>query len=148
LDAVEEQQEILPYLLQGDYLFDTTPMSESLQRQERRAENQGLFQTIVNSQQIVAASGSPWNMRPAQERLLDAFDIEDKATYFTAVPPAATPGAAGGGQVPAEPTGPGGVTAPQATDAATSPSTQASLSPAVFTSRAQAMAGGVNNGTA
>lgn len=141
LDQVAEQQEILPYLLEGDYLFDITPMSESLQRQEKRAENQGLFQTITGSQAVMAASGVPWNMRAAADRLLDAFDVEDKDAFFSATPPAAVPGQGG----EAAPEGAGGVTAPQSIDPAVSPSTQASLSPAVFGQRAGAMGGGNNN---
>ena len=144
IDQQAEQEEILPQLLTDyDYLFDITPMSESLQRQEKRAENQGLFQIIANSQAVATASGSPWNLKAAQERLLDAFDVEDKEAWFTAVPPQGIPGQTG--QAAPGPQGQGGVTAPQAIDPATSPSTQASLSPAVFGQRAGAMGGGVSN---
>jgi hypothetical protein len=38
LDTRAEFVEIAPYLLQGEYLFDISPMVESLMRSERRAE--------------------------------------------------------------------------------------------------------------
>lgn len=144
LDSQPEQMEILPQLLTGDYLFDITPMSESLMRSEKRAENQGLFQVMVESQAVVAASGSPWNLKAMQERLLESFDVEDKEQFFSSAPPAGAP--AGQQQAaPAEPAGQGGVTAPQSIDPAVSPSSQSSLSPAVFEQRARAMAGGTVN---
>jgi hypothetical protein len=145
LDGQEEQQEILPYLLQGDYLFDTTPMSESLMRQEKRAENQGMFQVMIESQAVAAASGSPWNIKAGQERLLESYDIEDKEQFFSSTPPAGVAPAASGGGAPSAPEGPGGVTAPQSIDPAVSPSNQSSIAPSVHLQRAGAMGGGVVN---
>jgi hypothetical protein len=40
-DGKPDINEILPEILQGDYLFDITPMAESLMRSEKRAEAQG-----------------------------------------------------------------------------------------------------------
>jgi hypothetical protein len=83
---------------------------------------------IISSAQVSAVTGSPWNIRAAQEDLLDAFDKQDKERYFSS---AQQPQMAQQGQPQqqgaVEPQGPGGVTAPQATNADTSPSHQASL---------------------
>lgn len=146
LDSAEEQQEILPELLQGDFLFDITPMNESLNRSEKRAEANGRFQTFIQSAAVLAAVNVPMNYKRLAEDLLEAWDVEDKEQYFSAVPqqPPAAQGGGPGGEAPA--TGqPAGVTGTGSIDPAVSPSNQASISPATFSARALASQGGVNN---
>jgi hypothetical protein len=62
---------------------------ESLMRQERRAENQALLTTAMQSAAIMAQSGSPLALRRFWERLLDSYGIVDKATFFSAAAAAA-----------------------------------------------------------
>lgn len=136
-------EEILPEMLDGDFDFSVQPMTESMNRAERRAENQGLLQIAVQSAATYAAVGTPLNLKAFMEDVLDAYDRVDKDKYFSALPQA--PAAPGQAPNAGQPEGPGGVTAPQATDPNTSPSNQASLSPEVFMQRAGAMGGGTNN---
>lgn len=135
-------ERILPDMLDGDFDFSVQPMTESMNRAERRSENQSLLQIASSTAAVFAATGNPLNLKAFMEDVLDAYDRPDKDKYFSAIPQQ-VPGQSG---VPGtEPEGPGGVTAPQATDPATSPSNQASLSPEVFAQRAGAMGGGVSN---
>ena len=116
---------VSPRDLQGDFDVTIDVTSDSLLRQERRAEAQAMMQLSASVQPIMAQSGAPLNLRAPYERVLDSFDVADKERYFmTAAPPqlaAATPGAP-------TPTGPGvppsgnGVTNPEAAAGALSPS--------------------------
>lgn len=147
LDQQQEVVEILPHLLQGDYLFDIQPMNESLNRSERRAEASSRFQVLMQAAPALIAMGVPLNAKALLEDFLASYDEEDVERYLTAAPPQAA-GPLGGGQQQGQPeTGgqPGGVTAPQSIDPAVSPSTQASLSPEVFMQRIGAQKGGVSN---
>jgi hypothetical protein len=66
--------------------------------------------------------------------------------YFAEMPQPQVAGAGQPGQQQADPSqGPGGVTAPQATNADTSPSHQASLAPSQFMQRTGAATGGASN---
>jgi hypothetical protein len=56
---------------------------ESLMRQERRAENQALLTTAMQSAAIMAQTRQPLNLRRFWERLLDSYGIVDKATFFS-----------------------------------------------------------------
>lgn len=148
LNQQSEILEILPTLLQGDYLFDITPMTESLMRSERRAEAQALYQIAVQSAPVMAAVQQPWNMKAFGDKLLDSFDIQDKEQFYSSQPQQQLQGGApgqGGEQPAVGQEGPGGVTAPQSIDPAVSPSNQASLAPSVFMQRAGAMGGGIAN---
>lgn len=137
--------EVLPELLQGDFLFDITPMAESLMRSERRAEAQGMFQTFIQAAPIMVQTQNAMNYKALAEDVLTAFDKQDTERYFAvAAPPQGAP-APGQQQQASQPQGPGGVTAPQATNADTSPSHQASLSPEVFMARSGAQNGGAVN---
>ena len=105
---------IQPLDLQGDFdvLIDVT--SDSLLRQERRAEAQALMQLMATTAPVSAQLGAAPNMRAYQELVLDAFDITDKERYFAPTPPAAAPGAGVPG-TPGLPSPPGnGVTNPEA----------------------------------
>lgn len=136
---------VSPEQIQGRYTYEVEPATESMMRQERRAEAQAMLQVATQVAPVAAATGVPLNMKAFIEDFLDAFDRDNKERYFSAQPQM-PPGAPGGapnaqGQAPA---GPGGVTAPQASDPS-SPSNQTSLSPEVFMQRAQAMSGGGRN---
>ena len=148
LDQKAEIETILPFILQGEYRFDVTPMSESLNRQERRAEANSRWQIVSSTAAVAAAAGSPFNLRPFQEDWIKSYDIDDADRYLSQPQQAAPP--AGGQPDPAAqapPQGPpNGVTAPQSIDPAVSPSTQASLAPSQFAARNMAMTGGVSNG--
>lgn len=146
IDTAREGQEILPHLLVGDYQFDMQMMTESLSRAERRAEASSRFQVFMQAAPVLAAMGVAVNARRLVEDMLDAFDVEDKDGYFQAAPPPNMQGAPGQPQSGAPEGGlPAGVTAPQATDPATSPSVQASLSGATPMARQLSMSGGVSN---
>lgn len=145
LDQEPEVLEVLPELLQGDYLFDITPMTESLMRSERRAEAQSLFQIAVQSAPVMAAVQQPWNMKAFGDKLLESFDIQEKDQFYSDKPVQMPDAGQQGQPDPTQQQGPGGVTAPQSIDPATSPSNQSSMSPAVFQARALASQGGVSN---
>lgn len=137
--------EVVPELLQGDFLFDISPMSESLMRSERRSESQGLFQTFIAAAPVLAGSGVGMNYKALAEDLLETFDKQDTQRYFSAQPPAPQ-------QAPGQPQqgapdvgGPGGTTAPQSIQANVSPSHNASLAPSQFLQRTGAQTGGVHN---
>jgi hypothetical protein len=139
-----------PLDLQGDFdvMIDVT--SDSLLRQERRAEAQALLQLTASTAPIAAQLGAPPNMRAYQELVLDAFDITDKERFFAAPPPAAagppgTPppeGAVPG--IPGIPTPSGnGVTNPGAAAGPMSPSAEGGtgLSPEQSMQRMMSMRG-------
>jgi hypothetical protein len=147
LDSAQEIAEVLPTMLQGEYRFDVEPMSESLNQTQKRAEANAMWQVVTTSQLVAASSGAPWNLKAFQKRFLDAYDIEDPEAYLSDQQPQGMPGQPNPA-LQAPPQGgmpPAGVTAPQAIDPATSPSAQASLSPAVFQQRNLALQGGVAN---
>jgi hypothetical protein len=85
-DGKPSFREILPELLQGDFLFDITPMAESLMRSERRAEAQGAYQVALQAAPVQAAVGQPLNLKAFAEDWLDAYDKQDKERYFSAAP--------------------------------------------------------------
>lgn len=148
IDTTREGMEILPHLLVGDYLFDVQAMTESLSRAERRSEASSRFQVFTRAAPVLTAMGVAMNARRLVEDVLDSWDVEDKDAYFSAVAPPAVPGGPDQpGQQGSPQNGglPGGVTAPQATDPATSPSVQASLSGATPMARQLSMSGGVSN---
>lgn len=73
---------ITPLEIQGDYDFAIDVTSDSLLRQERRAESQSLLQIAAQTQQIFAMSGTPLNLRAFMEKTLDAYDVPDKERFF------------------------------------------------------------------
>lgn len=98
-DDAFEQVEIMPWLLQGDFVFDIEPMTESLMRQERRSEALSLFQALMPSVQVGAMTGALLNTRRMYEHVLEAFEVRDTDGWF--MQPQAQPGQpAGNGQVP------------------------------------------------
>jgi len=138
--------------VQGIYDVALRVSGESLMRQERRAENQALLTTAMQSAPIMAQSGTPLNLRRFWEKLLDSYDVSDKATYFVmpgeqpgqqqATPPGSPPTAEGlQGQMQQGALQPGGGTNEALAAGPTSPSSPVSLSPAVFGQRQMAKVG-------
>ena len=85
------------------------------------------------------------NVEAVYEDFLKAMGIEDTERYFISQAPPPVPGQGGqaGGEEGQE--GPGGTTAPQSIDPATSPSAQISQSPETLMQRALAARGGGRN---
>jgi hypothetical protein len=151
LNNESEFQPVMPYLLgkPGEYLFDTTPMNESLMRAERKAEINTLSQILqpwVAIQLQLAQSGAatPLNTDALLEEVIEQNGFPEPKRFFSTkqAPPPQAPGAP---QQPGAPEGPGGVTAPQSIDPSVSPSGQASVSPQTMMARALSMGGGVSN---
>jgi len=151
--GAEAYRTITPLDLQGDYDVTIDVTSDSLMRQERRAEKNSLLQIAAQVQPVFAQSGAPLNLKAFMEGALDAYDIQDKERYF--LPPqvgAATAGQPGQppGQPPPGPQqpgqGPGGITAPNLAAGPTSPSSPDTLSPEASMQRMMAQSGGVSNG--
>jgi hypothetical protein len=116
-------EKIEPLMLQGRYQIDVDQMDESELRQERRGEAQALLQVAGQLAPVFAATGKPLNMQAFMDNLLDSYDVQDKDAYYSAnpqQPPATSPQ---GAQGPEQ--GPGGVTAPQASDPFQQSGTQA-----------------------
>lgn len=74
--------ELQPMDIQGIWDVNLRVEGESLLRQERRAENQSLVTMAMQAAAIMAQSGAPLNLRRFWERLLDAYGVTDKATFF------------------------------------------------------------------
>jgi hypothetical protein len=145
---------ITPLDIQGDYdvMIDVT--SDSLMRQERRAEAQSLLQMAAGIAPVMATSGAPLNLKAFMEKTLDAYDVLDKESFF--MPPQVgqqtfaqgMPGMQPGGQqsVPPPPSSNGGgVTNPNLAAGPTSPSNENSLSPEAAMQRMMSMRGGAAN---
>jgi hypothetical protein len=147
-DQQPVEVQILPELLQGDFLFDISPMSESLMRSERRAEAQGVFQTFIQAAPVLTASGVAMNYKALAQDLLEAFDKDNTDRYFSSAPPPppqAPPGQPQQQGAPGLQPQVGGTTAPQSIAANVSPSHNASLAPSQFQQRLGAQTGGVSN---
>jgi hypothetical protein len=140
-------------MLGGEYLFDISPMSESMYRAERRAEGNAKFTLFTQAAPVLAALGVHLNYKKFVVDILESYDTENPDEYFATEPPpsavqqAGAPGQSGapqgGGPGPDAP--PVGVTSPLATNATTSPSNQGSISPEVMMQRMMAAKGGQNN---
>lgn len=142
-DGAQAFEEVRPELLQGRYLFEVEMADESLIRQERRAEAQAKFQIAAQSAPVLAATGTPLNLRAFMEDVLDAYDVTDKERYFAAQPQALGPAQA---QPAAEANGqPNGVTNPALAAGIQAPSNPESMSPEVFMQRMGATQGGPAN---
>ena len=148
-EGANAYRRITPEQVQGDYdvIIDVT--SDSLNRQERRAEAQALVQIAAQVQPIFAQSGAPLNLKAYMEKLLDAYDVLDKERYF--LPPQTAPAIQPGQQQPGQQgpqqpqQGANGVTNPALAAGPTSPSNNVSLSPQASMSRLMSMAGGPAN---
>ena len=148
-DGQPSPYSIPPHLFQGDYDFEMKPSPDSAIRAERRAEAQSLMTLAIQAAPVMAAMGMPLNGKAFMDKVLDSFDIDSTDEFYSAQQqqPPTPPG--GGGAAAPEGAGPGGqpvgVTSPLATNPATSPSAQGSLSPGVALARALASQGGVRN---
>jgi hypothetical protein len=136
-----------PHVFQGDYDFELEPSTDSTIRAERRSEAQSLMTLALQAAAPMAMMGAPLSGRAFMDKVLDAFDVEDKDEFYSAKPqPAAAPGGPPQGDQP-DGQGPGGapqgVTGPGATSPVTSPSNTASLAGGVAMARAMAARGGV-----
>lgn len=157
-DNIDEIHVILPEILQGDYDFELEPSSDPLMKQEEQASANGLAQILSAMMGPIlplaqAGLARMINFDAIVEDILHAYGKDDTEKYFISQSPPALPQQAPGqpGQ-PAPPDGAGdqgqtiGVTAPQATDGATSPSNQLSVAPSTLLQRALALSkGGARN---
>lgn len=139
--------------IQGEYLAELVPMSESDQRQERRAESSNFVQMIIGFAPIAAAAGVPIDVKSAIIWWCKKWDIEYPEQFFAANKAAlgAVQGLPGAGSGPPSPGGgapPGaapnlGTTSSTAVDASKPSATGGmSMSPQVFLQRARALSGG------
>lgn len=145
-DGAATFEQIDPELIQGGYVFGIEATTESLMRQERRAEAQAKLQMFAEIAPMAVQMGIPLNGKAFVDDWLRAYDIDDTERYYSAQPQPgmqAAPGQPGQGAPPGQ-EGPGGVTGPSAYDAS-SPSNQMSNSPEVFMQRAQAAGGSGQN---
>lgn len=87
-DGVEAFHEVTKDMIAGiDPIITITPVSESLLREQRRAEKNSMFQLAVQAAPLMQASGTPFNMEKFAEDWLDAYDTPDPQSYFRAEPP-------------------------------------------------------------
>src|SRR4029077_4933953 len=63
MEGADAYREVTPLQLQGEYELTIDVTSDSLVRQERRAEKQSLFQIAVQAQPMMAQSGAPLNLK-------------------------------------------------------------------------------------
>jgi hypothetical protein len=152
-DGKELFREIDPLDIQGEFIAELEPMSESQMRQERRAEAMNWLQVLTQIAPLAAAAGTPLNIKELIGWAARQWKIDDAAKFFSASSQPAMMGGPQGppsGQGGAPPSGapaPGGpnigVTAGSAVDAS-SPSAAGglSMSPQVALQRAMAMGGG------
>jgi hypothetical protein len=121
-DGELAMEKIQPMMLQGRYQIDVDQMDESELRQEKRGEAQALLQVAGQLAPVFDAHQMPLNMKAFMDNLLDAYSIDDKEGFY-AEPKGqqsqGQPSQAGPEQ------GPGGVTAPQASDPFQQSGTQA-----------------------
>jgi len=73
---------VTPLSVQGDYDITIDVTSDSLLRQERRAESNSLLQIALQGAQISTMLGCPLNIKAFWENALDAYDKTDKERYF------------------------------------------------------------------
>ena len=139
-----------PHVFQGDFDYELTPSPDSDIRAERRSEAQSLMTLATQAGPVMAQMGAPLNGKAFMDKVLDAFDVDDPESFYSAkpqAPPGAAPVTAGApGAQGAGPGGePVGVTSAHATSPTTSPSNAQSLAPGVMMARALASQGGLRN---
>jgi hypothetical protein len=150
--GAQAYKSISPLDIQGDFdvMIDVT--SDSLMRQERRAEAQSLMQIAGQLAPVMAQSGAPLNLKAFMEKTLDAYDVLDKERYF--LPPQAGAATAGGPPPPGGPQAPPQAPANGQTNGVTntalaagpgSPSNVSSMSPETAMARMMSQYGGAAN---
>jgi hypothetical protein len=149
-------REVTPLEIQGEFSITIDVTSDSLLRQERRAESQSLYQIAATTQQVAAISGTPLNLRAFMEKVLDSYDIADKERYF--LPPQAAAGITGAAppgqgqpqqqqQLPPGQGGGSGITNVDAAAGPLSPNNTDSMSPEnAMASLMRSYGGPANNG--
>ncbi|HKB41987.1 MAG TPA: hypothetical protein VKD72_36505, partial [Gemmataceae bacterium] len=150
---------ISPLEIQGDFDITIDVTSDSLVRQERRAESQSLMQMAAALAPVMVQTGAALNLRAFMEKVLDAYDVTDKERYFMPPqvaargamqtgPPGSQPQQQGQGQLspPAPPSN--GVTNVPAAAGPLSPSNVGTMSPQAAMSRLMSQQGGTNNAPA
>lgn len=150
---------IMPEVLQAELDFELEPSSDPLMKQEEQASANGLAQILSSMMGPIlplaqAGLARMINFDAIVEDILHAYGKDDTERYFISQAPPALPqpGAPGSQPDQGQPDGAGpggqtlGVTAPQATDPATSPSNQMSVAPSTLLQRALALSkGGARN---
>lgn len=71
-----------PEDVQGRFDIRVEVSNESLMRQEKRAEAQAKMTVSAQIAPVMAATGSPINLKAVYEDFLDAFDVQAKERYF------------------------------------------------------------------
>ena len=141
--------EVDPLDIQGVFDVKLQAATESMMRQERRAEWQTLLNMALQGAGISAQLGSPLNIKAFWESLLKSYDVLDKERYFK--PPQAAPQQ--GQEIPGmgSPPSPDNATQPGVTNEAlaagpSSPSSSVSMSPVAAEQQMGAMTGAGMNG--
>lgn len=149
--GAEAYRSITPLEIQGDFDVTIDVTSDSLVRQERRAEAQSLLTMAGQLAPVMAQSGAALNLKAFMEKTLDAYDVPDKERFFMPAQAAAgaavqapPPGAPQQG-VPSPADATQGVTNVDAAAGPLSPSNVGSMSPQAAMSRMMSQAGGANN---
>lgn len=140
IDQPQEISEILPEMLQGEFAFSIRPMTESLIREQRRAEATSQFQALSQFVPILAGISmqtggqvpaiDPWALIGDY---LDAFDrgpVEKYKMNVQPPQPQAPPPGAAPQQNPQQPPGGQGVTNPALAAGLEAPSNAMSQNPA------------------
>lgn len=133
---------ISPLLIQGRFVIEVDQIDASVMKSQRMAEAQARLQVAVQAAPVFAATGHPLNLPAFLDDYLEAADITDTDSYYSANPQPQVQQQPQQAPVPGDPTQ--GVTAPQAADP-NSPSNAFSQSGAVQMSRALASQGGAVN---
>lgn len=119
-DNSVQWENISPASIQGSYEFCVEDVSESINRQERRAEALAKAQFFISNYPLLTQAGVQIDLRPVVEDVAEAFD-EPADKYLQQAQPMAAPAAApsppmGGGPgfpgLPAPPPSGGGIAAP------------------------------------
>jgi hypothetical protein len=132
---------VTPLDLVGDFDVTIDVTSDSLLRQERRAEWSALLQQVAAVAPLAAQFGAAPNLKAYIDKLLDAYDIHDKERFY--MPVQAAPGQAPAlPGVPSQPAPDGnGVTNAGLAAGPTSPSSEVSLSPEASMQQLMSMRG-------
>jgi hypothetical protein len=139
--------------IRGIFDVSVEMTGDSLMRQERRAESGALLTMAMQSAPLMQQLGTPLNVRRFWEKHLDAYDVTDKLTFFSAQP-TAQPQQGAQPSPPGTPPGAdtlledlsgqlssGGITNPSLAAGASSPSSPVSMSGAAPMQQALAATG-------
>ena len=143
--------------IQGEYMFELTPMSESQMRQERRAEASQFAQLMMGFAPLAAAAGKALDVEAIIKWFAKQWKIDYPEQFFAAPANTAAGGAIqalggqGSGAPGTPPAGPPGGAPPGAPNLGTTSATAVdaskpsatgglSMSPALFRQRAMALA--------